>query len=638
MLKVGSLFSGSGGFELGACLAGIEPRWASEIEPFPIMVTTKRFPNMKHLGNIQEINGGEIEPVDIITGGSPCQDLSVAGKRAGLIKGERSNLFFEYMRVVKEMREATNGKYPRFIVWENVFGAFSSNKGEDFKAVLDSIIKIKNPQAPEVPMPDQGRWPYADILMGDGWSIAYRTVDAQYWGVPQRRRRIYLVADFGGQCAGKILFESEGLPGNPSPGGCEGEGTATGAEAGIGASGIGMMCLNDQGGQRMDISDGKTNTLRAQANHPPLVFENRMSDARYTGPNKTTQTIEAKWGTGGNNQGLVVEPPRTLKIRSGCEGGGKGALIQENKSATLGCSNDQTVFVPKAYGISSFDSNAMKSANPKAGIYEADTARPLDLNGGNPGCNQGGIAVVEGNGCRPSHLGDGFREKGSMYTLNTVDRHAVAYGLDRASYNQGKNAKFDFSVEKELEPPILAQGPGAVAVGSFYPQMKAESQCYREDGKSNTLVNGTNPGHQNAVTYAVTTGCFTHVEKEKSPTLAARDYKDPNVVNDCPADSAEYIVRRLTPKECARLQGFPDWWCDGLAIQNPTDDEIEKWIEIFDAFNKAMGKAVKSKTPNQIRKWLKNPYSDSAEYKLWGNGVALPCVQLVMNGIAHYGR
>lgn len=750
-LTMGSLFDGSGGFPLGAKLAGIEPKWASEIEPFPLLVTSRRFPDMKHLGNIQNINGAEIEPVDVITGGSPCQDLSLAGKRAGLIEGSRSNLFFEYMRIVREMREATDGRYPRFIVWENVFGAFSSNKGEDFKAVLDTIIKIKNPEAAEVPMPKYGKWPYADILMGDGWSIAYRTLDAQYWGVPQRRRRIYLVADFRGQCAGKILFESEGLPGDTPKSIRPGQGTAGGAEESTGKAGgtfdlrftsdgtknarghcygtdisraldtggqnpdsnhggvvclepqgvdgynheltgdkaatlgqncgmstgrNGVMCLNDQGGQRMDVSEGMTGTLRAQANHPPLVFENNMSDARYSGPNDVVQTIKARWGSGGNNQGLVVETPKTLKIRSGCEGGGKGALIQEDKSATLGCNNDQTVFVPtahvtfadtaaclsaqegpkgpssqafnnpeenfvvevKAYGISSYDSNAMKSANPKAGIYEADTARTLDLTGGNPGCNQGGIAVVEGNGCRPSHKGDGYSTDGSMFTLNTVERHAVAYGLDRASYNQGRNARFDFSVEKELEPPILAQGPGAVAVGSFYPQMKAESQCYREDGKSNTLVNGTNPGHQNAVTYAVTTGCFTHVEKEKSPTLAARDYKDPNVVNDRLADSAEYIVRRLTPKECAKLQGFPDWWCEGLAIENPSDEEIAEWIEIFDSYNAAMGKTVKSKTPNQIRKWLKNPYSDSAEYKLWGNGVALPCVQLVMNGIAHYGR
>lgn len=735
-LTMGSLFDGSGGFPLGAKHAGIEPKWASEIESFPIMVTSKRFPEMKHLGNIQNINGAEIEPVDVITGGSPCQDLSLAGKRAGLIEGSRSNLFFEYMRIVREMREATNGEYPRYIVWENVFGAFSSNRGEDFKAVLDTIIKIKNPEAAQVPMPENGRWPYADILMGDGWSIAYRTLDAQYWGVPQRRRRIYLVADFGGQSAGKILFESEGLSGNPAKGCCEGQGTSCSVEKGIGEAGCGtfdirftsdgtknarghcygtdisrtfdtggqnpdsnhggvvclepqgidvynheltgykaaslgqncgmstgrngVMCLNDQGGQRMDVTESMTSTLRAASNHPPLVFENHGQDARFKGPLEVAQTVLSTYGTGGNNQPFVVETPMTLKIRSGCDGGGKGALIQSDKSATLGCNNDQTLFVPvgnavfadkaaslsaaegpkgpssqalsnpeenfvaelKAYGISSYDSNSMKSANPNAGIYEADTARTLDIKGGNPACNQGGIAVVEKNGC----------------SSTSGKRNTVAYGLDRASYNQGQNAKFDFSVERELEPPLLAQGPGAVSVGSFYPQMKAESQCYREDGKSNTLVNGTNPGHQNAITYAMTTGEFIQVEKEKTPTLAARDYKDPDVVNDRPAEEMEYIVRRLTPKECARLQGFPDWWCADLGIENPSDEEIAKWRDIFTAYNKAMGKNVKPKTDNQIRKWLRNPYSDSAEYKLWGNGVALPCVQLVMNGIAHYAR
>lgn len=660
-LTMGSLFDGSGGFPLGAKHAGIEPKWASEIEPFPIMVTSKRFPEMKHLGNIQNINGAEIEPVDVITRGSPCQDLSLAGKRAGLIEGSRSNLFFEYMRIVREMREATNGEYPRYIVWENVFGAFSSNKGEDFKAVLDTIIQIKNPEAAQVPMPENGRWPYADILMGDGWSIAYRTLDAQYWGVPQRRRRIYLVADFRGQSAGKILFESESLSRNPAKGCCKGQGTSHSVEKGIGetSSFNSVMCLNDQGGQRMDVTESMTSTLRAASNHPPLVFENHGQDTRFKGPLKVAQTVLSTYGTGGNNQPFVVETPKTLKIRSGCDGG-KGALIQNDKSATLGCNNDQTLFVPanhavfadkaaslsaaegpkgpssqalsnpeenfvaelKAYGISSYDSNSMKSANPNAGIYEADTARTLDIKGGNPACNQGGIAVVEKNGC----------------SSTSGERNTVAYGLDMASYNQGQNAKFDFTVERELEPPLLAQGPGAVSVGSFYPQMKAESKCYREDGKSNTLVNGTNPGYQNAITYAMTTGEFIQVEKEKTPTLAARDYKAPDVVNDRPAEEMEYIVRRLTPKECARLQGFPDWWCADLGIENPSDEEIAEWRDIFTAYNKAMGKKVKPKTDNQIRKWLRNPYSDSAEYKLWGNGVALPCVQLVMNGIAHYAR
>lgn len=170
-LTLGSLFDGSGGFPLGGLLAGITPLWASEIEPFPIRVTTKRLPFMKHYGNISAMDGGKIEPVDIITFGSPCQDMSVAGQRGGL-DGARSSLFYEAVRIIKEMRCATGGRYPRYIVWENVPGAFSSNKGEDFKAVLEAVIGIAEPNA-EVPMPEKARWPYADLYLGDGWSVAY---------------------------------------------------------------------------------------------------------------------------------------------------------------------------------------------------------------------------------------------------------------------------------------------------------------------------------------------------------------------------------------------------------------------------------------------------------------------------------
>ena len=211
-MKLMSLFDGSGGFPLAGALSGITPVMASEVEPYPIAVTRSRFPDMKHLGDVSKINGAEIEPVDVITFGSPCQDLSVAGKRAGL-EGERSGLFMEAIRIVKEMRGATDGKYPTFILWENVPGAFSSNKGEDFRVVLEEIIKVVEPGA-TMPPADKGRWPYADVYVGEGWSLAYRTFDAQYWGVPQRRRRIYLVADFRGERAGEILFECEGMRGD----------------------------------------------------------------------------------------------------------------------------------------------------------------------------------------------------------------------------------------------------------------------------------------------------------------------------------------------------------------------------------------------------------------------------------------
>lgn len=630
-LSLGSLFDGSGGFPLGGMLCGIEPLWASEIEPFPIRVTTKRIPQMKHYGDISKLNGAELPPVGIITFGSPCTDMSVAGKRTGL-DGSQSVLFYEAIRIIKEMRCKTDGRYPRYAVWENVPGAFSSNKGADFKAVLEAVISVTGQDA-EVPAPVSGRWPYADLYMGNGWSVAYRTVDAQYFGVPQRRRRIYLVADFTGECAGEILFEPEGVSRNFAPSGSPWKGTARDAENGTGAAGNSVTCLNDQGGSRMEVTKDTTATLRAEAHHPPCVmeaagfctehsakarsigyeeeksptlragvvpaavFENHSQDTRYRGPLDKAQPVSATYGMGGNNQPFVVETPKTLKIRSGCEGGGKGALVQDDMSATLGCNNDQTVFVPTAYGICSDASNSMKSDNPHSGIYEADTSRTLDANGGNPGCNQGGIAVVALQGSmigredKNGPQGSGVDEDVS-FTLNTVDRHAVAYAMTTGNFTQ---------VEKELSPTLMARDfkdPNAVAQpASFYPQMKAESQCFRQDGTANTLVNGTNPGYQNGLV---------------EPT---------------------YIVRRLTPTECARLQGFPDDWCDDLGTENPTEEDIAFWTEVWETHRRTMGTSDKTKSRKQIIKWLQHPHSDAAEYKMWGNGVALPCVCFVLSGI-----
>ncbi len=265
-LTLGSLFDGSGGFPLGGLLAGITPLWASEIEPFPIRVTTKRLPSVKHLGDISAVDGAEIAPVDIITFGSPCTDMSVAGKRAGL-EGRQSCLFYQAIRIVKEMRCATDGKYPRFIVWENVPGAFSSNKGEDFKAVLEAVCSVKD-ESISVPGPPKGRWANAGSIVADGFSLAWRVFDSQFWGIPQRRKRIYLVADFAGGSAGKVLFESEGVSGYSAEGFRAWQGTAGGAADCIGAAG--GICLNDQGGQRMDVTDDVTCTLRAEAHHPPV--------------------------------------------------------------------------------------------------------------------------------------------------------------------------------------------------------------------------------------------------------------------------------------------------------------------------------------------------------------------------------
>ena len=630
-LTLGSLFDGSGGFPLGGILSGITPLWASEIEPFAVRVTTKRLPQMKHYGDVSKLSGAELPPVDIITFGSPCQDMSIAGKREGL-DGARSGLFFDAVRIVKEMREKTNGKYPRFIVWENVPGAFSSNGGEDFRSVLEEICSVKGY---EIDTARPKKWPNAGEIVADDFSLAWRLFDAQYWGVPQRRKRIYLVADFADGSAGKILFESEGVSGYTPQGFRAWEDAAGDAEEGTGAAGIGIdgyngsvsemastlgvncgtstgrsgvMVLNDQGGARMDVSEEMTSTLRAESHHPPLVFENHSQDTRYKGPLDVAQTVLSTYGTGGNNQPFVLETPKTLKIRSGCEGGGKGALIQDNKSATLGCNNDQTVFVPTAFGVCSKTSHSMLSDNPQSGFYEADTSRTLDGNGGNPTCNQGGIAVVEGNGSRPSHKGDGYKESDVMYTLNATEQHAVAFA-DRAA---------------ALSAADGPKGPSSQMLGNPEENFVAEPATMAEES-------------EDVAHPAITTSkasYFMKASEELAGTLVATDYIDPPVVTEEPY----YIVRRLTPIECARLQGFPDWWCMDLATEEPSDDEIAFWREVFETHRTVVGTSGKAKTDAQIIKWLKDPHSDSAEYKLWGNGVALPCVHFVLAGIVYYAQ
>ena len=687
-LTLGSLFDGSGGFPLAGILAGVEPVWASEIEPFAIRVTTKRLPKMWHYGDVSDISGADLEPVDIITFGSPCQDLSIAGKRSGL-DGLRSGLFFEAVRIVKEMREKTHGEKPRFIVWENVPGAFSSNKGEDFKAVLEEVIRIKEPEAPPLPPPEKGRWPYADCYLGDGWSVAYRVLDAQYWGVPQRRARIFLVADFAGGRAPEVLFESEGVSGYTPQGFRQGESIAGDPEESLGtaggtdAGGRGRVILNDQGGSRMDVSEDVVSTLRAEAHHPPVVMDEgepaaagfcteHSANARSIGYEEETsptlragvvpaaialdyhpadsrigigepekiQTRTSRMGTGGNNVPLVMDgahqelPPQTLKIRSGCEGGGKGAQVQVEKSATLGCNNDQTVFVP--YGICSKASHAMLSANPHTGFYEADTARTLDQNGGRPDCSQGGIAVVAFSQNQRDEVRDLKNVSGAL---------AAEPGTKQQTY------VFQGSMIDRTDK----DGPQGDGVN--------EDESFTLD---------TSDRH--AVAYCMTAGEFTRVGAEQSPPIMARDYKDPNVVikedngrdtdkeaeggtlcmatgqanaeireDLCPTLSCNheapiitepyYIVRRLTPTECARLQGFPDDWCADLGTSDPADAEIAFWTDVFETHRKAVTGAKKPKTEKQIRKWLADPYSDSAEYRLWGNGVSLPICYFVLSGI-----
>jgi len=702
-MTLGSLFDGSGGFPLGGILAGIEPKWSSEIEPFPVLVTHKRLPGVKHYGDVSRLSGAELPPVDIITFGSPCQDLSIAGKRAGIHDGDRSNLFFQAIRIIKEMRDATNGRYPRYCVWENVPGAFSSHGGDDFKAVLEAVIGIKE-EGIEVPSPENHRWPKSDVYLGDGWSVAYRVFDAQYWGVPQRRARIYLVADLAGGSAGEVLFKSEGVSGYTPQGFRAWQGAAGGAEEGAGETGGrsdtggGTLCVNCQGTSGVGITEDKALALVAQdhGNHPAVLaagfstehsakarsigyeeevsptlragvvpaalsVENHPTDGRVKiREDDTCQTLCSRAGTGGNNVPLVAEPV-TLKIRSGCEGGGKGALWQRDMSATLGTHNDQTLFQPevKAFGVCSKHSNAMMSDNPHSGFYEATTSRTLDQSGGNsvtsnqggicvvapapetfdvrftsdgtknarghcytteisrcldtseanPDSNHGGIAVVApetyslqgsmiGRADENGPQGDGINED-VCFTLNTTDRHAVAAPEPSFTISRDNH----FAVSEDVSVTAVARGPATVAA-------PADHYCTSKNSH------------------------HTVAAHEQANTLVASDWKDPPLVNDLPNDEPVYIVRRLTPVECARLQGFPDWWCADLAILEPTDADIAFWSEVWETWRQVTNPKGKPKTEKQIRKWLADPYTDSAEYKLWGNGVALPCTYFVLSGIA----
>lgn len=404
---------------------------------------------MKHLGDITKIHGDQIEPVDCITFGSPCQDLSIAGCRAGLA-GERSGLFMEAVQVIKEMRSSTNGLYPTFAVWENVPGAFSSNGGEDFRAVLEELARVEQPDA-SIPRPSGrgGRWSKAGAIAGNGWSLAWRQLDAQYWGVPQRRKRIALVVDFGGQRAAEILFERTSLSGNP----CE------------------------------SIPAWKTFARTPEAS---VAGYDRMVESG----NSITGDAESE-GTGrsgGKGTGRVLESDHretstrctepaayTLKIRSGCEGGGKGALVQTELSATISTLQDQTLFQPVVY----------------------------DARGNGDG------KIV------PTITGD--------HENRITDYTAIA--IERKTFNEQS---------------------------------------------------------------------FSHYkESDKCSTLKAKAWNIGNGSECLIAEKAiRWIVRRLTPVECERLQGYPDGYTD-----------IGDWTD---------------------SKGKKHKYADSPRYKALGNSIALP--------------
>ena len=502
-----------------------------------------------------------------------CQDMSTAGKRAGLKhkdngddENTRSGLFMEAVRIIKEMREATNGEYPRFVLWENVPGAFSSNKGEDFRTVLEELIKIVEPSAIMPAIPKNG-WPYADLYMGDGWSLAYRVFDAQYWGVPQRRRRIYLVADFRGQRAGEILFEREGVRGD----------FATCKTAGQGAAG--------------DAAD-------------------------------RTGTDDCEGAT-----------PYKLKIRSGCEGGGKGALIQRNMSATLATNNDQYLFQPIAFSQNQRDE--VRDLKDKAGAIAAEPGMKQQTFIAVPNTLLVAEGFKAGQGAQNGSIGwedekcqtmaaDAVGNSVPSVCVKCYDARGNGDGQTVSTLTGDHQSRItDYtSVVVEKNPVYCLQGNGID---------RADTACCNGKGWKEDTSYTLNTIDRPAVAYATDIGFFNSYENS-SPNLLARGYKDQRLVT-YPGGRVRYIVRRLTPTECARLQGFPDDWGHPDHKEDFTDEEYRFWLDVRNTYAAINGKPQKDYAKAQMITWYNKLHTDSAEYKMWGNGIALPCALYCMQGI-----
>jgi DNA (cytosine-5)-methyltransferase 1 len=506
---------------------------------------------MKHLGDITKINGAEIETVDVITGGSPCQDLSIAGKRAGLA-GARSGLFMEQIRIVKEMRahDKANGRTgdmvrPRFMVWENVPGAFSSNKGQDFAAVLEEIIRIAEPEAPDIEVPEKGwnTWGGYHDEVGGRWSVAWRVHDAQHWGVPQRRRRISVVADFGGDTAGEILFERKSVSRHPAESGTARERLAGNAESG----------------------------------------------ASYA-----------------------------VRIRGGCDGGGKGSLVQEDKSGTLGIGNDQTIF---QNCLTQWDCQSKR-------IFGTEGASPT-LQGGvgggvnNPaifcmGTQQGG-AEVRGDDRAPTLT--------ASAGMSGNNQPVVCAGFKLGNSEKARSIGYAEEQSPTLNAECGGNKPAVVAL-----DMSHACDVIRDCGEvvpSLQARMGTG-GNQVPLTYQMQ-GFGDYREGDVASSCKQRDFKDGTDLV-CSVDCRNFceggetngtlqaksnggisynlqntvrtgmVVRRLTPMECERLQGYPDGWTDiGEWYDGQTGEGY--WVD-------SLGKRHKT--------------ADSPRYKALGNSIALP--------------
>lgn len=418
-LTLGSLFDGIGGFPLCAVLSGITPVWAAEVDAACVAVTKQRFPGMLHLGDISKIDGAKIQPVDIITFGSPCQDLSVAGKRAGIKhigsgdeETTRSGLFLEAIRIIYEMRNATNGQYPTFIVWENVPGAFSSHNGNDFRTVLEEITKT------DIPMPTSGKWASAGVVRGGAICAAWRLLDAQYWGVPQRRKRIYLVGSFGSNAAEEILFKRDRVRRYLASSGTPGKATSGNTQNCAGIGNIVFDCRGNGNGLIVPTITGDHNSR--VTDYAALVIYSTGLDTY--------------------NQTLTGDVSKTLLARHQ-DADGLPCVVQ-----AVGFQGQNSI---TASGVSEeYEKSPTLSCKKQANVTYA-------LQGSM-------IGREDKNGPQ----GDGTN-KNVCFTLNTADRHAVVYAIDRAAFNQGENAKYNIGIyDNGINPTAIAKGPSAVVYKS----------------------------------------------------------------------------------------------------------------------------------------------------------------------------
>ena len=562
-LTLGSLFDGIGGFPYAASFCGIRPLWASEIIPECISVTQKHFPEMEHVGDITKLYGGTLPPVDIITFGSPCQDLSVAsGKRLGLA-GERSGLFLEAVRIIREMQEATNGEYPKFALWENVPGALSSSSRRDFKAVLEAFTEA------EVPMPGSGRWANAGMVRGRGVDLAWCVYDAQYFGTAQRRRRIFLIADFRGQRSGEILFVPKSLSGYFAAGGTPRQGPAAYAQSGAGTAGAGD-----------------------------------------------------------------VIPAISMRIRCGCEGGGKGPLLQIEKSGTLATGNDQYLFAPKDAVEILNDQGGDSLCVEKGGVsptLRSQTHGNLPITAyaiqGSMIGGEDSPHDVTNSGCTAQFPPDAMvginGNLAGTLLASYYKGTGMRCGRERDVVLCASSGQSHAEILRELSPTLNCASeqpyvvrPGDTGQGNELDfcvmsagfKHKAGSQSgsigFQEETAPTLMA-----GQQSAVMKASLIGGEA-VIKGQTAAVDCRNLRETDEVSGtllAKAVSGGYslnyqnpvrtglCVRRLTPTEAERLQGYPDGWTEAGADGSPI--------------------------------------SDTKRYQMLGNSIAVPCVAYIMQGI-----